>query len=151
MLYHCHELVHLHIAQHLCITYNKGEVDPPLDDHGVHSPQESIPTLQIVIIFYCNIAFLLLNILNDGFFQSMEKFSPPNGSSVIRASKLRNTTFILALHALCLEVYTLFRDAEKPSVLHAPMSTKILTKDFTLCFILHASGPDFYLVVKCHV
>jgi hypothetical protein len=26
------------------------------------------------------------------------------------------------------------------------MSTKLLTKDLALSFILHASGPDFYLI-----
>jgi hypothetical protein len=68
----------------------------------------------------------------------------------VLANKLRNTTFIPTLHALCLEVHMLFRDMEEPSVLHTPMSTKILTEDLVIYFILHASGVDFYLMVRCH-
>jgi hypothetical protein len=81
----------------------------------------------------------------------MEKFSPPNGCSVVLANKLQNATFILALHALCLEVHTLFRDAEEPFVFLAPMSTNISTEDLALCFILHASCSDFYFIVECHL
>jgi hypothetical protein len=42
MLYHCHELVHLCIAQHESITVERREVGPPLDDCGVRPTQESV-------------------------------------------------------------------------------------------------------------
>jgi hypothetical protein len=68
MLYHCHKLVHLHIAQHESITVEKGEVGPPLDDcgvhptqesvHGVHPPYVSVPIFDNVIVLICSIVFL---------------------------------------------------------------------------------------------
>jgi hypothetical protein len=117
MFYHCHEFVHLRIAQHKSITIERGKVGPPLDDcgvhptqesiHGVHSPLVCIPAFDTVIILICSIVFLRLDILNGGFFKSKEKFCPPNGHGVIFANKLRNVTSIPtrpALHALLLEV-----------------------------------------------
>jgi hypothetical protein len=73
-----------------------------------------------------------------------------NPSGIIFANKLQNTTSILALHALHLEVHMLFRDAEEPFVFLVPMSTKILTEDLALCFILHAPCSAFYFIVGCH-
>jgi hypothetical protein len=97
--------------------------------------------------------FLRLDILNGGFFKSKEKFCPPNGHGVVFANKLRNVTSIPtgpALHALLLEVDTLFRDVKEPIVFFVPMSTKISAKDLALSFILHAPYPDFYFIVGCH-
>jgi hypothetical protein len=163
MLYHCQELVHLHIAQHENITVERGEVGPPMDDCGVHPTQESVhgvhylhvcvPTFDNVIVLICNIVFLLLDILNGSFFKNKEKFCPPNGRGVVFASKLRNVTSIPAgptLHALLLEVDTFFRDAKEPTVFLVPMSTEISAEDLALSFILHASCPDFYFIVGCH-
>jgi hypothetical protein len=160
MLYHCHKLVHLCIAQHQYITIERGKVGPPLDDcgvhptqesvHRVHSPQVCVPTFDTVIIIIYNIVFLQLDILNGGFFKNKEKFCPPNGRGVVFANKLQNMTSIPALHALRLEVDTLFRDAEEPIVFLVPMSTKISAEDLALYFILHAPYPDFYFIVGCH-
>jgi hypothetical protein len=67
MLYHCHKLVHLRIAQHENITVERGKVGPPLDDcgvhptqesvHGVHSPQVCVLAFDNVIVLICSIFF----------------------------------------------------------------------------------------------
>jgi hypothetical protein len=95
MLYHCHELVHLCVAQHKCMTVERGEVGPSLDDcrihsphksvHGVHSPQVCVLAFDIIIVLIYSIVFL--DILNGGFFKSKEKFCPPNGHGVVFANK----------------------------------------------------------------
>jgi hypothetical protein len=68
MLYYCHKLVYLRIAQHESITIERGKVGPLLDDcgvhptqesvHGVHPPQVSVPTFDNVIILIYSIVFL---------------------------------------------------------------------------------------------
>ena len=163
MLYHCHELVHLCITQHESITIDGGKVGPPLDDYGVHPSRECIHgvhslhvcilTFDNIFILICNIVFLGLNILNGSFFKSKEKLCPSNGRGVVFASKPRNMTSIpvgLALHALLLEVDTLFREAEELFVFLILMSTKISVEDLALSFIFHAPCPDFYFIVECH-
>jgi hypothetical protein len=117
--------------------------------HGIHSLQVCVPSFDTITVLIYSIVFLRLDILNGGFFKSKEKFSPPNGCSIVFANQLRNATSIPTLHALRLEVHMLFRDAKEPFMFLAPMSTEISTKDLALCFILHALCLDFYFIVGC--
>jgi hypothetical protein len=78
---------------------------------------------------------------------------PSQWRGVVFVNKLQNMTSIPAgpaLHALLLEVDTLFRDAKEPIVFLVPMSTEISAEDLALSFILHAPCPDFYFIVRCH-
>ena len=156
MLYYCHKLVHLCITQHKSNTVERGKVDPLLNDCGIHLtvesvyrvyfPQGYVLAFDTVIILICSIFFFWLDILNGGFFKSKEKFFHPNERGVVFANKLQNVTSIptgLAFHALCLEVDTLFKDAEEPFVFLVLMSTKISIEDLAFSFILHALCPDF--------